>query len=66
MSLLKYRKIKGDKQKAVKADKELILNAKNDKTQIKIVIKKTKKSNAAKTPNPVATPLPPLKFNQTG
>ena len=48
------------------ADIELILNNFAIKAHIKSAINPTNKLRKSITPNPVATPFPPLKYNQIG
>ena len=56
----------GTKKNAIMADKELILVKRNVNNQIRRFIPPNNGSNAKMTPKPVATPLPPLNFNQSG
>ena len=47
-------------------DKDAYLNKKDKTSQLMPKIKKNSYESAVKTPRYVATPLPPLNFNQTG
>ena len=56
----------GIKKYAIRADIELILNTFAMKTHINRATIPMYRFSDKTTPNPVATPLPPLKFNQSG